>query len=227
MVISVPEIRDYHAVNAEMVRRLDAGDRSIRLTGVRGHRLLAAGLTGGWEAVIEIDGDAGPEFAAGLDAPSLTVVCRGRTEDGAASRLRAGRLLVLGEVGVAFGYAQSGGLAVAGGDAGARAGLGQSGGDLVLLSSAGAMMGERQSGGRLFAFADRSPARAGRGRRGGQVIRLDPGGSWTAGASPPNEVIELVAELQSFREWLGSGPGSPGDLIQWSPPRAGGRGPSQ
>ncbi len=69
VVIAVPEIRDYHAINSELVHRLDLGHRTIRLAGVRGQRLLAAGLVGGWSAVIELEGDAGPELAAGLDAP--------------------------------------------------------------------------------------------------------------------------------------------------------------
>src|SRR5262249_27357931 len=123
VVLAVPEIRDYHAINSEIVRHLDAGCRTIRLSGVSGQRLLAAGLAGTWTAVI--DGAAGPELAAGLDAPGLRVICRGGAGDGGASRLRAGRVLVLGDVGPAFGYAQAGGLTVAAGNSEGRAGLRQ------------------------------------------------------------------------------------------------------
>jgi methylamine---glutamate N-methyltransferase subunit B len=169
----VPEVRDYHAINGEIVRHLERGCRTIRLMGVRGQRLLASGLTGGWRGVVEVDGDAGPELAAGLDAPGLTVICRGSAADGGASRLRAGRVIVFGGVGVAFGYAQHGGLAMAVGDAGPRAGLCQRGGELVLLGNVGPMAGELQSGGRLFAHGHRLGPHAGRGRRGGTFVRLD------------------------------------------------------
>jgi len=172
VVLSVPEIRDYRAINQELVRHLDQGCPSLRLTGALGQRLLVSELRGPWGAVIEIEGDAGPELAAGLDAPGLTVVCRGSVGDGAASGLNAGGVLVLGRAGPAFGYAQRGGLALVVGPAGARAGLGQLGGDLILLGGAGPMAGERQAGGRLFLRAELGP-HAGRGRRGGRVLRID------------------------------------------------------
>src|SRR4051794_29906274 len=64
--IPVPELRDYHQINAELVRRLDLGQRHVRLEGVAGHRLLVAGLAGPWQAIVEVDGNAGPELAAEL-----------------------------------------------------------------------------------------------------------------------------------------------------------------
>jgi methylamine---glutamate N-methyltransferase subunit B len=197
VVIVVPEIRDYHAINAEVVRHLDAGRARIRLADARGERLLAAGLNGPWAAVLEVDGHAGPELAAGLDATGLTIVCRGGADDGGASGLRAGRVIVLGEVGVAFGYAQRGGLAVAAGNAEGRAGLGQSGGDLVLLADAGPRAGERQSGGRLYALADRVGPHAGLGRRGGRLIRIARDDRNAA------DRLELIGTLGPAREWLG------------------------
>ena len=147
VVLSVPEIRDYREILGELVRHLDRGCRRFRLTGVSGHRLLVSGLAGGWCAAIEVVGDAGPELAAGMDAPDVTVVCRGSAADGGASRLKSGRVLILGAAGPAFGYAQTGGLAMVVGAAGPRAGLLQRGGDLILLGRAGPMAGERQSGG--------------------------------------------------------------------------------
>ena len=154
--------------------------------------------------MIEVDGDAGPELAAGLDAPGLTVIGRGGVADGAASRLRAGRVLILGDVGTAFGYAMAGGVAIAVGDAASRPGLRQTGGDLVLLGKTGPLAGEYQSGGRLFAFRDRIGPHAGRGRRAGRLIRL-------ARDSPIDHGIEvaeadhadLMGLLESFRPWLG------------------------
>ena len=204
VVLAVPEIRDYHAINSEIVRHLDAGCRTIRLSGVSGQRLLAAGLAGTWTAVIDVDGAAGPELAAGLDAPGLRVICRGGAGDGGASRLRAGRVLVLGDVGPAFGYAQAGGLTVAAGNSEGRAGLRQAGGDLVLLVQAGPLAGECQSGGRVFAFAGRIGPHAGRGRRGGRFIRLPRGAS--AGRGPAEaeaDRVDLFGLLDPFRPWLG------------------------
>lgn len=209
VVLAVPEIRDYHAINSEIVRHLDAGRRWIRLSGVRGQRLLAAGLAGPWSAVIEIEGDAGPELGAGLDAPDLIVICRGGAADGAASRLQAGRLVLLGDGGMAFGYAQRGGLAVAVGDVAGRAGLCQAGGDLVLLADAGPMAGERQSGGRLFVLADRIGPHAGRGSRGGRLIRLSPEEFADRGpAEPRGDHAELLERLEPLRTCLGSTSGS-------------------
>jgi methylamine---glutamate N-methyltransferase subunit B len=206
VLISVPEIRDFHAINAEILRHLDRGYRRIRLAGVRGQRLIVSRLTGPWDATIAVDGDAGPELAAGLEAPALTVVCLGQAADGAASGLRAGRLLALGLVGTAFGYAQQGGRAVAVAHAGPRAGLRQSGGDLVLLGHAGPLAGECQSGGRVFAFADRLGPHAGRGSRGGRFIRLGPG----PGGSPEPVANRnaLLDVLEPVRAWLPPAPGS-------------------
>jgi methylamine---glutamate N-methyltransferase subunit B len=205
VVLAVPEIRDYHAINSEIVRLLDAGRRTIRLSGVRGQRLLAAGLAGVWAAVIEVEGDAGPELAAGLDAPALTVICRGCAADGGASRLRAGRVLVLGDVGPAFGYALAGGLAVADGDAAGRAGLRQTGGELVLLGKTGPLAGEGQAGGRLFAFEDRIGPHAARGHRGGRFIRLARDGSSEGiAAEEAANRADLVGLLEPCRPWLGT-----------------------
>jgi glutamate synthase domain-containing protein 3 len=205
VVLAVPEIRDYHVINSEIVRHLDAGWPRIRLSGVRGQRLLAAGLSGPWSALIEVEGDAGPELAAGLEAPGLTVICRGAAADGAASRLGAGRLLVLGDVGMAFGYAQRGGLAVAAGDAAGRAGLCQCGGDLVLLAGAGPIAGERQQGGRLYARADRIGPHAGRGSRGGRFVRLSGDEATERGPSDSEgDRAELLARLEPLRPWLHS-----------------------
>jgi glutamate synthase domain-containing protein 3 len=167
---------------------------------VAGQRLLVSRLAGPWNAVIELGGDAGPELAAELDAPALTVVCRGSVADGAASGLSQGRVLVLGEAGPVFGYRQSGGLALVVGRAGARAGLGQRGGDLVLLGGTGPQAGERQSGGRLFLREDGPGSPAGRGRRGGRFIWLGVTALRDDGTS--SEVEADCAALRAAREAL-------------------------
>lgn len=171
--IVVPELRDYHQINAEIVRRLDRGETHVRLEGVERQRLLAAGLSGRWRATVELIGDAGPELAAGLDAPGLVVVCRGSSADGAGSGLRAGGLLLLGPTGAAVGYAQSGGLIVAIGPAGPRAGLKMSGGELVLATSTGPLAGEGQTGGRLYLPMTGDGPHVGWNARGGSRSTVD------------------------------------------------------
>jgi glutamate synthase domain-containing protein 3 len=181
----VPELRDYHQINTQLVRRLNLGQTHIRLESVAGQRLLASRLSGPWKAVIEVDGDAGPELAAELDAPGLLVVCRGNAADGAGSSLAAGQLLVLGNCCVALGYFQKGGLIVCRGDAAPRAGLNQRGGELVLLGRFGALTGERQSGGRLFLPTDNSAPHVSFSARGGRVVRFPLQGDTEAGSAQP------------------------------------------
>jgi glutamate synthase domain-containing protein 3 len=170
----VPELRDYSQINAELVRRLNLGQTHVRLTGVAGHRLLAAGLDGPWQAMVDVEGDAGPELAAAMNAPNLTLRCLGTAADGCGSGFLAGRLLVRGSVGVALGYFQRGGMIVAAGDVGPRAGLCQQGGDLVLLGRTGPLAGERQAGGRLLFQRNLTGPHDGRGARGGTRVDLDP-----------------------------------------------------
>ncbi len=197
-VLSVPELRDFRTINSELVGLLDQGCRAIRLNGANGQRLLVSGLSGSWTAAIEVTGDAGPELAAGLDAPNLTLVCRGSVGDGGASRLTAGRVLIMGGASPAFGYAQRGGLAMVAGTVGARAGLRQRGGDLILIGWAGPLCGECQSGGRLFTYAELGP-HAGRGHRGGRFIRMD-----QAGRHANDEDRATVASaFHAFSPWLG------------------------
>ncbi len=109
---------------------------------------------------------------------------------------------MLGEGGTAFGYALTGGLAVAGGGTGARAGLGQSGGDLVLVGTIGPLAGERQSGGRLFAVADRIGPHASRGRRGGRFIRLSTQGLGSDGQDAAADRAAVIERLEPLRPWL-------------------------
>ncbi len=194
--INVPELRDYQQINAELVRRLNLGQRRVRLEAVEGQRLLVSRLAGSWQAVVEIDGNAGPELAADLDAPGLVVVCHGTAADGAGRGLRAGRLILLERCGTAVGYFQQGGLILARADVGPRAGLNQQGGDLILLGRSGALTGERQTGGRLFLQTSLTGADPGFGARGGRQIHLPADGPLTAGLDPADRlVLEQAIEL--------------------------------
>jgi len=153
-ILPVAEIRDYRRINGELIRLLDAGHPRIILAGVDRQRLLASDLAGPWCSIIIVRGHAGPELAAGLNAPGLVVVCLGDAADGAGSGMLAGRLDVRGESSDATGYAQAGG-AIRVQSAGHRAGLGMTGGELIVLGEVGRLAGERQSGGRIVAPAGR------------------------------------------------------------------------
>ena len=169
-MIFVPEVRDYVRINAEIIVLLDQGQTVIRLTGAEGQRLLASGLTGDWNATIEIFGLTGPELACNLNAPGLRVIARGSTLDGAGRGLRAGTILVIGDVGDGLGAAQVGGTLVVTGNAGNRAGLNQAGGTLVVLGLTGRLAGDRQTGGWFFLGQTGAKAHAGRGQSGGYRV---------------------------------------------------------
>ena len=169
-VILVPEVRDYVRINAEIVALLDQGHRLIRLEGAEGQRLLAAGLTGSWDATIEIHGRTGPEVAANLHAAGLRIIARGSTLDGAGRGLRAGMIMVDGDAGDGVGYAQTGGTLIVTGNVGHRAGLAQAGGTLIILGSAGRLAGDRQSGGFLFLGPRGAGAYLRRGQCGGHLV---------------------------------------------------------
>lgn len=169
-VIPVPEIRDHRRINAEIGRLLDYGHRRVVLDGVESQRLLLYGLSGGWVATIEVRGLAGPEFAAELDAPGLTVLGLGGAGVGAGRGLRAGTLCLVGPVGDLVGNDMRGGRIVVVGPSGHRAGLRMAGGFLTLCGPTGRLLGERQSGG-VIALQDLSrEGHAGHARSGGRLL---------------------------------------------------------
>jgi hypothetical protein len=192
--IPVSLVRDYHQINRELVRALDDGRRRIRLTDVEGQRLLAAGLRGDWPAEVEILGNAGPELALGLDAPELSIICRGNAADGAGRGLRSGRLIILGHAGDAVGALMSGGSIVVQRDAGHRVGLRQRGGTIVLLGRSGRLLADRQSGGFCFAAPSTIDGSTSRERSGGSAIPFHPPG-------PPVE-SDRSAESEALRDAL-------------------------
>ncbi len=202
--LSVPDIRDYDRINAELVQHLDQGHAHVRIQGAEGQRLLVAGLAGAWNAVVEVEGRAGPELAAGLNAPNLKVVCQGAAADGAGRSLRAGRLLILGDAGPALGYAMEGGAILAAGSAGPRAGLNQRGGVIAILGNVGPLAAERQTGGQFFVYADRVGPHWGRGTRGGRLIQLTPGADELASADA--EVFQTLR--RDFERWLPNAKGT-------------------
>lgn len=198
--ISIPEIRDYERINTELVGFLDQGHPHVRLVGAEGQRLLASRISGAWNALVEVQGRAGPELAAELNAPGLTIVCSGNAADGAGRALRAGRLVILGDAGDALGYTQEGGTIAVAGSAGARAGLGQRGGLLAVCGPVGRLAGERQSGGRLFVHEAALGPHAERGRRGGRLIRL-PAGEDPFAMVDPDDAEFFRGLLQELNTW--------------------------
>ncbi len=149
LTLNIPEIRDYERINRLVAQALDAGESEIALAGVSGQRLLLHHLTGAWTARITLHGDAGPELAFAMNAPSLTVELLGNAADGAGAQLADGTLIIDGDTGVATGINQAGGTILVHGVAGARAGLRQRGGSLILKNPPGPRAGERRSGGQL------------------------------------------------------------------------------
>jgi glutamate synthase domain-containing protein 3 len=197
VTLNVPEIRDYEVINKELRRLLDEGAPRIVLAGVEGQRLLGFGLSGNWPATIVIDGRAGPELAARLDASNLTIICRGDAADGAAGGLRAGRIVIEGDAGDGLGYAQAGGTILVKGNAGHRAGLMQAGGSLIVLGDVGRLAGDRQGGGLLVAHRGRVGPHAGKGRVGGQLIEVS-----THGPHDRAEIEALAIIRGECGEWL-------------------------
>jgi hypothetical protein len=197
--IVVPELRDYLQINAEMRRRLDRGHRLVRLEGVAGQRLLVSAIAGSWQATVEIDGNAGPELAAELNAPGLTIVCRGSAADGVGRGMAAGKLLVMGGCGTAVGYSQQGGLIVGVGAVGPRAGLCQRGGDLVLLDRLGMLAGERQAGGRIFFKLGLAGPHVGHTARGGRRVPIPAADALSETLDPDDALLLEEAKALAAR----------------------------
>jgi formylmethanofuran dehydrogenase subunit C len=157
VVLSVPEVRDYARINAQVLRWLDSGRTRIELAGVANQRLLLAGLAGPWEARIDVQGDAGPELAASMNAPNVVVTCLGSAADAAGRELAGGTLRILGDASDCAGYRQRGGLILVAGSAGHRAGLEMSDGLMVILGGSGRLCGHLQHGGRLIVSGTAGP----------------------------------------------------------------------
>lgn len=160
--IVVPEVRDYQRITAQVVHSLDAGATLVRLVGVDRQRLLLAGLAGPWQAIIVVEGASGPELAAGLNAPGLTILATSDVDDGAAARLREGRVLVIGRADDGLATGMTGGLVVVLGGAGHRAGLRQRGGRILIRGDVGRLAGDRRTGGVLDVDSARLAAQVGR-----------------------------------------------------------------
>ena len=172
--LSIPDIRDYQRINADLVALLGLGHSEVRLLGAERQRLLASGLRGNWIARVVIEGNCGPEVAADLDAPNLTIECLGDVGDGAGRGLKAGRLVVNGSAGDATGFLMTGGTLLVVGGSGDRTGLRQRGGEIVVFGPTGRLTSDRRSGGILRLRLDSTGPHLARGASGGSLMPIEP-----------------------------------------------------
>jgi glutamate synthase domain-containing protein 1/glutamate synthase domain-containing protein 3 len=107
------------SLGREIQRLVDAGFRSILLAHCKGQRFIGNGLgpeTG--NVVIDVYGSPGDYLASGLDGAQITVHNNG--QDQLAQIMKAGRLIVHGDVGQTFMYGAKGGEAYILGNAAGR-----------------------------------------------------------------------------------------------------------
>jgi len=173
--VSVPDIRDYQKINAELRRLLDEGHPIVELAGVNRQRLLISGLVGQWHASIVVVGNPGPELAAELDAPHLRIHVMGSVADGVARGMKAGRVIVAGQAGDGSGYSLRGGGLLIEGAAGHRTGLMMSGGTIIVRGGVGRLVAERQIGGTIFVADPIASPLDRRGASNGRLIRVGGG----------------------------------------------------
>lgn len=134
---------DYKSIN-ENIR---ASGEDCRLTGCRGERFIAAGMSG---KSIEIDGVPGNALGAYLNGAVITV--NANAQDAVGDTMNDGKIIVHGNIGDAAGYAMRGGRIFVKGNAGYRAGIHMKAYKdkvpvMVIGGSAGSFLGEYQAGG--------------------------------------------------------------------------------
>jgi glutamate synthase domain-containing protein 1/glutamate synthase domain-containing protein 3 len=107
------------SVGREVQRIVATGFRRLMLTNLRGHRFIGNGL-GPETADVRIDtyGSAGDYLASGLDGATITAHNNG--QDQLAQIMKAGRLVVHGDIGQTFMYGAKGGEAYILGNAAGR-----------------------------------------------------------------------------------------------------------
>lgn len=117
------------------------------LTGVLGHRYIAAGSKG---KSIEINGTPGNALGAYLDGSELTV--KGNAQDATGDTMNNGKIVIYGSCGDTTGYGMRGGAIYIRDDAGYRAGIHMKEYKehkplIVIGGRAGSFLGEYQAGG--------------------------------------------------------------------------------
>lgn len=130
----------------EIIRNTDA---DVEITGCRGQRFIAAGLS---DRKISIEGVPGNALGAYLNGAKITV--GGNAQDAVGDTMNEGGIYIRGSIGDAAGYAMRGGEIFVRGNAGYRAGIHMKAYKekhpaLVIGGRAGSFLGEYQAGGTI------------------------------------------------------------------------------
>ncbi|MDX1616280.1 MAG: hypothetical protein R3300_18350, partial [Candidatus Promineifilaceae bacterium] len=102
----------------EIVRLYESGCRHVLVARTRGQRFIASGLGGRAEMRIDVYGSPGDYLGSGIDGVQLHV--HGSAQDQVAQIMKAGRLVIHGDVGQTFMYGAKGGEAYVLGNAAGR-----------------------------------------------------------------------------------------------------------
>ncbi len=138
----------YRELNARIKEHWQAGENSIILHYVNGHRYIGDALHGSGE--ITIQGVPGNDLAVFMDGPNLVV--QGNIQDAAANTMNSGSIVVHGAAGDTLAYGMRGGEIYVRDCVGYRAGIhmkeyGEHKPVLVVGGVAGDFLGEYMAGG--------------------------------------------------------------------------------
>ncbi len=133
----------------EINELLRSGEKEFTVTGCRGQRFIAAGMS---DVTVNIEGTPGNALGAYLNGAS--VIVNGSAQDAAGDTMNEGLIVVRGNIGDAAGYAMRGGKIFVRDDAGYRAGIHMKAYMdksplLVIGGRAGSFLGEYQAGGTI------------------------------------------------------------------------------
>ncbi len=110
----------YKALNEQIHRLIESGNKHIRLLNVVGQRFIAAALTGK-DVRIEIHGTPGNDLGIFMDGPTLEV--HGNVEDQAGNTMNDGKIIIHGSARDVAGLSARGGSIYVRGDGGYRVGV--------------------------------------------------------------------------------------------------------
>ena len=139
---------DFKAVNREIKKAAERGEKHLRLLNVNGQRYICGGLKG--EVKVEIHGFPGNDLGIFMDGPVVEVY--GNAGDGVGNTMNSGHIIVHGDVGDVVGYSMRGGRIYVRGNAGYRLGIhlkeyGEKKPIIVVGGEVGDFLGEYMAGG--------------------------------------------------------------------------------
>jgi glutamate synthase domain-containing protein 3 len=109
----------YRQLNEQIKAAVAAGETTINLVNVCGHRYIGAGID--HPADIYIEGIPGNDLGAFMRGPRLR--CSGNAQDGIANTMDDGLIVIPGHAGDVMGYSMRGGAVYVRGNAGYRVGI--------------------------------------------------------------------------------------------------------